>query len=148
MVLTPLLFVVAMAFADPGGSDDTRYRWAWLIIGGTVVAAWFQVSFTERRLDAAMDEPMAARTYLNAYFLRLALALAPFLMGIALSFVTGRRATYFVGAALSEILLWVIAPSRRNLQRRTERFRAAGKDIDMTRALLSAGPPPRPDVPE
>ena len=69
-------------------------------------------------------------------------------MGIALSFVTGTRATYFVGAVLSEILLWLIAPSRRNLQRRTERFHAAGKDIDMTRALLSIGPPPRPDVPE
>jgi len=45
------------------------------------------------------------------------------------------------GVSISEVLLWLIAPSRANLSRLTERYRAQGKNIDLTSALLTVDPP-------
>lgn len=133
---------------DASGNNGRTPPWVWLVIGATTALALYEIFLTEKRLDRATDEPMAAQGYSVMDFLRLGFSYTPPLSGIAMWFLTGTRVTYLLPAVVGEILLWLIAPSRRNLARRTERFHASGKDIDMTRALLSVGPPPRPDVPE
>jgi len=142
MAASLVSFVVAFSFVTPDGTTDATPVWPWIVVIGATGLGLFEIVSTERRMDLATDEPMAATGFTVIYFLRLGFAMTPALFGITLFLVTGTRPLYLLGVVLGEFLLWLIAPSRRNLARRTARYRASGKDIDITRALMTQGPPP------
>ena len=84
------------------------------------------------------------------FFIGLGFAEVPALIGLSLTLPTEALWIYLIGMVFSLIGFWRVAPSRRNLGRDQEELLLAGSSLDLTQALISAGPlgsgsPQRPD---
>jgi len=142
MVSSLFAFVIAFSFIPTTKERGLQPAWGVLVLFGTTALALYEISSTQKRMGVAPpDERTAARGYPILYFIRVGMVLTPALAGFALFFVGGGRWVYLAGVSISEVLLWLIAPSRANLSRLTERYRAQGKNIDLTSALLTVDPP-------
>jgi hypothetical protein len=146
MAASLVLFVVAFSFIEID-KDSGHEAWGWLAVGATTAIAVFDIRSTGRRMSVAPpDERAAVRKWGALYFIRVGMAMTPALAGFAMSFLGAGRAPYIAGVAISEFLLWLVAPTRRNLERLSDGYRIQGRDIDLTRALVRD--PGRPDTAE
>ena len=117
-------------------------------MGVTTVIALLEIWSTGRRMRVVpANERRAADRWRALYFIRVGMVMVPALAAFAMSFLGAGRGPYFAGVAISELLLIVIAPSRKHLSDLTELYRRDGRDIDMIRALLgeSAGGEDNPE---
>lgn len=90
-----------------------------------------------RQLDCSSD-PALANSYSSRFFVRLALAETPALLGFAGYVAVGRVELYLVGAAFALVGLSRAAPTVRRLAAETERLRGEGCGRDLRRALRAA----------
>jgi len=112
------------------------------VVGVTLAIVLLEIWSTARRMEhVPNDERVAAIGWRTFYVLRLGMVMTPALAGSPIVFFGAGRGPYLAGVTIGELLLWVTAPSRRNLSQLTERYRAQGRDIDVTRASLALDHP-------
>src|SRR5690606_22330902 len=127
--------------ADPERSDDGEPTGS-PVLAVVVAAAGAGVLATgelvgRRQLDCSSD-PALANSYSSRFFVRLALAETPGLLGFAGYVAVGRVELYLVGAAFALVGLSRAAPTVRRLAAETERLRGEGCGRDLRRALRAA----------
>jgi hypothetical protein len=108
------------------------------------------VSIVNRRPLATTSLAGLEASWRTRFFVGLGFAEVPALVGLAPTLPTDARRIYLIGMAFSLIGFWRVAPSRMNLARDQAAIRSAGSPLDLTLALMTAGPlgsgsPPRPD---
>jgi hypothetical protein len=141
-LIVPLfLFLVALSFIEPWDGGDERWvPWAVLIIG-IVSLAWV-ARIRRRRLSTTSLEALA-RSYRALFFIGLGVAEGAALWGFAGVFLGGSLWIYLVGLAFALVGLWMIAPTRLDIERRQSEITAAGSPLSLLDALISV-PPARP----
>jgi peptidoglycan/LPS O-acetylase OafA/YrhL len=101
-----------------------------VILVGTLAA--LVVHALEKPLDAASPKTLSA-SYIRRFFLRLAAAEAPALVGFVMFLLTGRPWLYLVGALLAAVGFVRAIPSASNLQHDQDKLQPS--PISLTRAL-------------
>ena len=134
------LILFVLSFVSPFDVPDSLLWWVLPVVGLGVVVGWVMRS-VEGRLVRARNEQQLVSAYRSFFFVQLGLAEAVALVGFVLSFLAGSAWVYLVGAAMSSIDLWLMAPSRRNIVRIQERLNAAGVPVSLGAALTTQETP-------
>ncbi|MGH2529602.1 MAG: hypothetical protein ACRDH0_09775 [Actinomycetota bacterium] len=139
LLVSLFLFVFALSFIAPWDGGDERWvPWAAVVIG-IVSLAW--VARIRRRPLLTTSPEALARYYRALFFIGLGVAAEPALLGFLGVFQGGSAWIYLVGLAFSLVGLWMIAPTRRDIERRQREITAAGSPLSLLDALISV---PRP----
>jgi hypothetical protein len=91
----------------------------------------------ERPLDCS-DEAALLVGYRTRFFLRVAVAEAPALVGFVGSFLSGEAWMYPLGALFAAVGFVRLAPTRRNLERDQEELNQRGCGLSLTNLLITA----------
>lgn len=144
-----LVFLVAMAaylfavFQIVGEGEPAQSWMLWAIaalgIASIVGARWG----TSRRLATSSEQELAA-SYRTNFFIGIAFAEAPALVGFALAIATEALMPFLEGLAFTLVAMWLIAPRRRHIERRQRDVTASGSPLSLGEALTRAYPRPRP----
>lgn len=81
-----------------------------------------------------------SESWRTRWFLGVGLAEIPALLGFSLAIVTDALWVYLPGMAFGSAGFWRVAPTKASLRSDQERLRAAGSPLDLTEALMTAGP--------
>jgi len=139
LLVSLFLFVFALSFIAPWDGGDERWvPWAVVVIG-IVSLAW--VARIRRRPLLTTSPEALARYYRALFFIGLGVAAEPALLGFLGVFQGGSAWIYLVGLAFSLVGLWMIAPTRRDIERRQREITATGSPLSLLDALISV---PRP----
>ena len=139
LVAALLLFVVALSFIAPwDGGDEGWVPWAVVVIG---IASLAYVARIRRRPLSTTSPEALARYYRALFFIEVGVAEAAALWGFAGVFLGGSAWIYLVGLAFGLVGLWMIAPTRSDIERRQREISAAGSPLSLLDALISI---PRP----
>ena len=95
--------------------------------------------FAARPLEA-VDASGVAGSYRTAFFLKIAFAQMPLMLGFVGSFVTDAWWVVFVGLPFSLAGFAMAAPTSGNLAREQARLRSQGSSLDLVDALVTAQP--------
>jgi hypothetical protein len=141
LLLSALLILYVLTFViERVGAPDAALASmvVFLGIGGIAAAAWT----ANRKLDIANASALA-QSYRANFFLGFALNQAPLLISFVLCFMREELWPYLVDLPLYLIGMMLIAPSRRNLERRQEQIHRHGSTLSLGRALSHL---PRPGI--
>ena len=141
------LFAVSLSFLDNETESSGAAPVAVVLVG--LLSIW-GIQRLHRRPLATMSTDALAASWRARFFIGVAIAEFPSLVAIAVTFVGVPLWIYLVGMVFSLLGFFRIAPSKRNLARDQDAIRSTGSPIDLTEALMTAGPqtpgpPPRPD---
>jgi O-antigen/teichoic acid export membrane protein len=135
LVAALLLFVVPLSFIAPwDGGDEGWVPWAVVVIG---VASLAYVAWIRRRPLPTNSPEALARSYRALFFIGVGVASAAALWGFVGVFVGGTAWIYLVGLAFGLVGLWMIAPTRSDIERRQREITAAGSPLSLLDALIS-----------
>ena len=141
IVVSLFLFLWAMSFITPWDGGDERWvPWAVAAIG-IISLAWV-ASIRRRPLLTASPEALA-RHYRALFFIGLGAAADAALLGLGGVFLGGSLWIYLVGLAFGLVGLWMITPTRSDIERRQREITAGGSPLSLLEALTSI-PPARP----
>jgi hypothetical protein len=98
------------------------------------------ISIVGRRPLATTSLEALAASWGTRFFIGLGFAQVPALLGFALTLPTAALWVYLIGMVFSLIGFWRVAPSRRNLGRDQETLLSGRSSLDLTQALILAGP--------
>jgi hypothetical protein len=145
LVAAPILFVIAFSYITRWDRGDDGV--APLVVGAITVASIVSARAAAHRPLLSRSSQELAGSYRTRMFVGIGLADIAVLGAVSLSFVLSNSLWLIaVGAVATEMGLWLVAPSRRNLAADQERLRQAGSSLDLVAALNT---PPRPqDAPE
>jgi F0F1-type ATP synthase membrane subunit c/vacuolar-type H+-ATPase subunit K len=134
LAATGPLYVVAFAFLAPWDAGDEGIG-PLLVIGVGCLALVSDRWISRRRLDVSSPKELA-HSYRRRMFLGIAVAEVPGLLAIVSSFIVSNSLWLMVvGATFSLGSLWMVAPSRRNLQVDQLRITERGSSLDIVVAL-------------
>jgi hypothetical protein len=134
-----LLFVVVLSFIGPwDGGDEGWVPWAVVAIG---IASLAYVARIRRRPLPTNSREALAGSYRALFFIGVGVAEASALCGFAGVLLGGSRWIYLVGLAFGLVGLWMIAPTRSNIERRQREITAAGAPLSLLDALISVPGP-------
>ena len=105
-------------------------------IGGVSVA----VAQHRKPLDTTSVTALA-ESYRKNFFLKVAFIETVALVAFVLSFLAGSHLVYPLGLAFTLVGFWIVAPGRRDVQRRTDQLQGTG--LDLLVALRDLPPAPR-----
>jgi hypothetical protein len=135
LVAALLLFVVLLSFIGPWDGGDERWvPWAVVIIG---IASLAYVARIRRRPLPTTSPETLARHYRALFFIGVGVASAAALWGFVGVFLGGSLWIYLVGLAFGLVGLGMIAPARRDIERRQREITAAGSPLSLLDALIS-----------
>lgn len=139
LIAALLSFVLALSFIAPWDGGDERWvPWAIAALGVYALAAMVWI----RRRPLATGSPEAlASSYRASFFIGVGLAESAALFGFAGVFIGGSLWIYLVGLAFGLVGMWMIAPTRSDIERRQREITAAGSPLSLLEALISV---PRP----
>jgi hypothetical protein len=139
LVAALLFFVVPYSFIAPWDGGDERWvPWTVVVIG---IGSLAGVGWIRRRPLPTTSLEALARSYQALFFIGVGVASAAALWGLAGVFLGGSLWIYLVGLAFGLIGLWMIAPTRSDIERRQREITAAGSPLSLLDALISV---PRP----
>jgi F0F1-type ATP synthase membrane subunit c/vacuolar-type H+-ATPase subunit K len=139
LIVALLLFVVALSFIGPwDGGDEGWVPWAVVAIG---IASLAYVARIRRRPLPTNSREALARSYRALFFIGVGVAEAAALWGIAGVFLGGSLWIYLVGLPFGLVGLWMIAPTRTDIERRQREITAAGSPLSLLDALISVPTP-------
>jgi F0F1-type ATP synthase membrane subunit c/vacuolar-type H+-ATPase subunit K len=90
--------------------------------------------FAQPTLDCTSVKALA-ESYRKRFFLRVALSEAVALLSFVLGIVRGPWWIFYIGAALTLVLFWRLAPTRSNLRRDQDQLELSGCNLSLTAAL-------------
>jgi O-antigen/teichoic acid export membrane protein len=135
LVAALLLFVVPLSFIGPWDGGDERWvPWAVVAIG-IISLAW--VARIRRRPLPTTSPEALARHYRALFFIGVSAAADAALLGFVGVFQGGSAWIYLVGLAFGLVGLWMIAPTRSDIERRQREIIAAGSPLSLLDALIS-----------
>jgi hypothetical protein len=136
LVVALLFFVVVYGVITPWDGGDERWvPWTVVVIGiGSI--AWIR----RRPLPTTSSEALA-RSYRALFYIGVGVGSAAALWGLAGVLLGGSLWIYLVGLAFALVGLWMIAPTRSDIERRQREITAAGSPLSLLDALISV---PRP----
>jgi len=139
LLVTLFLFLVPLSFIGPWDGGDERWvPWAVVVIG---IASLAWVARIRRRPLPTTSPEALARHYRALFFIGVCAAADAALLGFAGVFLGGSSWIYLVGLAFGLVGLWIIAPTRSDIERRQREITAAGSPLSLLDALISV---PRP----
>lgn len=145
-----LISVTLLVFVDPGGQPPggNDLDVAPVVVGLTVLGAAAQVvpRVIRRPFDCSSDAALAVR-YRTTFFLGLAFAETPALLGFVGSFLTRTTWMYLVGLPWTIVGLVTIAPTRGRIQRDQDELRLSGCGRSLIAALRGPAAQPQPPPP-
>ena len=135
-------FVVAVLLIEDGGPSPQT--WALSTVGiagivGIVCTRWT----ASRRLVSSSDRELADSFRTN-FFIGIAFAETPVLLGFALALVQDSLAPLLVGFSFTLVGFWILVPTRAHLERRQRELTATGSPLLLGEALSQAHPPTSP----
>jgi hypothetical protein len=135
IVASLFLFLWAMSFITPWDGGDERWvPWAVVVIG--VVSLAYIARIRRRPLPTTSPEALA-RHYRALVFVGLGVAADAAMLGLAGVFQGGSLWIYLVGLAFGLVGLWMIAPTRSDIERRQREITAAGSPLSLQDALTT-----------
>jgi O-antigen/teichoic acid export membrane protein len=139
LIVPLLLFVVMLSFIEPwDGGDEGWVPWVVVVIG---IASLAGLAGIRRRPLPTTSPEALARLYRAWFFIGVGVASAAALWGFVGVFLGGSLWIYLVGLAFGLIGLWMIAPTRSDIERRQREITAAGSPLSLLDAIISV---PRP----
>jgi hypothetical protein len=138
LLVTLFLFLVPLTFVGPWDGDDRWVPWAVVVIG---IASLAWVARIRRRPLPTTSPEALARHYRALFFIGVSAAADAALLGFVGVFLSGSLWIYLVGLAFGLVGLWMIAPTRSDIERRQREITAAGSPLSLLDALISV---PRP----
>jgi hypothetical protein len=138
-----ILLVPYFIVSDESTEEHVPWIWFLALAGYGLVTLALVRSTRSRRLDTASLETLAG-SYKNQFFLGIAFAESAGLVGFVGVFLTGRLSSYLVGLAFALIGFAMMAPTRRNIERRQQEIMARGSALSLGEALMYASRPGRP----
>lgn len=135
-----LLFLVVLLFVM-SGAEQTGDAPLW---AGITVAVGVFGQVAGRVLERPLvgtTAPEVASSYRQRFFLRLAFAETPALIGFVGVFISGAIWVYVVGLACAAVGFARLAPTRRHLEHDAEQLRADGSPVDLLAALRAPTSP-------
>jgi hypothetical protein len=148
MVALRLLFVglassvwfilVVLSFIAPYRTTDSLPAWVVSVIGLGILCGW-RIRALEGRLLRARNDVELMLGFRATFFIQLGLAQLPSLVAFVGSFIASTVWVYVVGAAVTTIDLWLMAPSRRNVIRIQDRLKGSGIPASLGRILTTRG---------
>jgi hypothetical protein len=138
VVLAIALFPVALSFMiDPEDQwdRDLEPAWTlWTLVGG-VAASLLGVGWARGRPLSGTTARALFLSYNKRFFIGVAFAELPTLLGFVVAFVTSRLWPCVVGLAVSLVGFAMMAPTARNIHRDEERVQAVGSPVSLWDAL-------------
>jgi O-antigen/teichoic acid export membrane protein len=135
LVVALLLFLVPLSFVAPWDGGDERWV-PWLVIlGGILSLAWVS-SIRRRPLQATSLEGLA-NWYRALFFVGVGMAVSAVMWGFVGVFLGGSLWIYLLGLAFGLVGLWMIAPTRTDIERKQREITAAGSSLSLLDALIS-----------
>jgi hypothetical protein len=135
LVAPLLLFIVALSFIGPwDGGDEGWVPWAVVVLG---IASLAYVARIRRRPLPTTSPEALARSCRALFFIGVGVAETAPLWGFAGVFLGGSAWIYLLGLAFGLVGLWMIAPTRRDIERRQREITAAGSPLSLQDALIS-----------
>lgn len=125
-----ILVVLGFALAPEGGTDDLA--WLFTLLPLAPVPAYVMLG---RRALQPADAGSLGNQYRVRFFIGVALAETPALLGFVGRFVTGETGPLLLGAAVSLVLLALHAPTAAAVAREDQRLRHAGATVTLSDAL-------------
>lgn len=138
LLLAPflILFVLTLVIEEVGTPQPLLASGIVLLaLAGAAAAGWT----SRRELDVGNAGSLAA-TYRTNFFLGFALNEAPLLIGFVFSFTEDAMWPYLVAFPIYLVGMWLLAPTRRNLERKQEQVHRQGSMLSVGRALSSMPP--------
>jgi hypothetical protein len=141
LALSVWLILFALSFVGSSRVPDALIGWMLAVVAVGLLAAWRIRALDSRLVRVRGDRGLLA-TYRAGFFIGVGWAEFPALLAFVLSFVAGTLWVYVVGAVMSSIDLWLIAPTRRNIMRIQGRLDSGGSPVSLGRLLTEpvAGP--------
>jgi hypothetical protein len=141
------LFLVSFSYIVEGPGSPGLAPYAVVAVGLLSVLG---ISLLHRRPLAMTSLESLEASWRARFFIGVGIAEIPALVSLALTLATDVLWVYLIGMVFSLTGFFRIAPTKRNLARDQEAIRSAGSPLDLTLALISAGPsapgpPHRPD---
>ena len=135
VVAALLLFVVPLSFVGPWDGGDERWvPWAVVVIG---IASLAYVARIRRRPLLTTSPETLARYYRALFFIGVGVAADAALLGFVGVFLGESLWIYLVGLAFGLVGLWMIAPTRSDIERRQREITPAGSPLSLLDALNS-----------
>jgi hypothetical protein len=140
LVGSVVLYLPLLAFIAPWRCGRSVGIAPVLLIGA-VFPTLAAVAWTQRRsLDASSPGALAG-TWRTSFFFGIGFAQSIGLAAFTVAVLTGNARVYVLGMLPTLIGLAMIAPSRRNIDRRQQEIGASGSPLSLGRALMGPSPP-------
>jgi FtsH-binding integral membrane protein len=139
MLLTPLLILLLLTLVVDGvGEPSPALGLLMLVLGLAGLAGAFWTA--NHKLDVGSAQGLAV-SYRKNFFLGFSLTEMPLLVSFVFALTRSELWPYLAGLALFFVGMTVIAPSRRNLERRQQTVQSQGSTLPLSHALSdSLGP--------
>lgn len=138
ILISLFLFLWAFSYVAPwDGGDEKWVPWA---IAATGVYALVAMAWVRRRPLVTGSPGALAGSYRASFYVGLGLAQSPALFGLAGVFIGDSLWIYLVGLAFTLVALWMIAPTRQDIERRQREITAAGSPLSLLNALTTVSP--------
>jgi hypothetical protein len=139
LIVPLLLFLFVLGFITPRTAKTRGWvPWAVIVIG---IASLAYVARIRRRPLPTTSPEALARSYRAWFFIGVGVAEAAALWGFAGVFLGGSLWIYLAGLAFGLVGLWMIAPTRSDIERRQREITAAGSPLSLLDALISVPSP-------
>jgi len=141
VVMAVLLFVQMLTFIESRLAPDAGRAWvSWAVLAvGLIFVAALGV-IRARPLDASSGERLLT-TYKASLFIEIGLAEAPALLGLAVSLLVRARLPYLAGLGPSLAGFALLAPTRRDIERRQQQVDEQGSTLSLGRLLTTPREP-------
>ena len=135
------LFVVFQIVEEDGDPARSWVVWGIALLGLASIAG---SRWTATRPLKTSSERELANSFRTNLFIGIAFSETPALLGLALAFVESSRWLYVEGLVFSLVALWMVAPTRGQIERRQRDVTAAGSPLSLGEALSPSYPRSEP----
>jgi hypothetical protein len=135
--LALFLFLLMLTFIAPWSDGEADPIWIPLLIGSYGAVSLALVRWTMKRPLDVRSARRVAGSYVSRLWLGIALAQSAALIGFVSVFITGDLWLYVEGLVFGVPGMVLIAPTRRNIERRQRRIEAEGSSISLLETLMA-----------
>ncbi|HEY3208797.1 MAG TPA: hypothetical protein VGL18_03260 [Actinomycetota bacterium] len=137
LFLSLFLFLLMLTFIAPRSDGEADPIWIPLFVGAYGAVSVALVRWTMMRPLDVRSARTVAGSYVSTVWLGIGLAQSPALFGFVSVFITGDLWLYVEGLVFATLDMVLIAPTRRNIDRRQRRIEADGSSVSLLEALMA-----------
>jgi F0F1-type ATP synthase membrane subunit c/vacuolar-type H+-ATPase subunit K len=138
IVVALFLFLLSLSFLGRWDGGDERWvPWTVVALGICSLAG---MSWVRRRPLVTGSPEALASSYRTRFFMGIGVAESAALFGFAGVFIGCSLWIYLIGLVFALVGLWMIAPSRLDIERRQTEITAAGSPLSLLDALIAVPP--------